>query len=104
MIKRGAILMKFVDRNGNEITAGMYLRFAYVEPVSHRVAPCGDFSGEVERVPENSSCGQISGGFGEWLHREKKYLRRTALYFYNNQRIQLKTKLTSQELRSQCAA
>ena len=28
MVKRGAILMKFVDRNGNEITAGMYLRFA----------------------------------------------------------------------------
>ena len=27
--------------------------------MSHRVSPCGDFSGEVERVPENGDCGEI---------------------------------------------
>lgn len=27
--------------------------------MSHRVAPCSDFSGEVERVPENGDCGEF---------------------------------------------
>lgn len=27
--------------------------------MSHRVTPCSDFSGEVERVPENGDCGEF---------------------------------------------
>lgn len=27
--------------------------------MSYRVALCGDFSGKVERVPENGGCGEI---------------------------------------------
>lgn len=38
--------------------------------MSHRVAPCGDFSSEVERVPENSGCGEIRAVSEDCMPRE----------------------------------
>lgn len=39
--------------------------------MSHCVAPCGDFSGEVGRVPESGNCGEIRANFGKCCRNTK---------------------------------